>query len=122
MWLGGGKQRPYLSSRLATPSSSTVRTAEIILVLVLLFMVSWTPYAVVTAIGQFGDPSWVTPWVAALPAIFAKLYLLKEIEQEEVIHYLNRVSKTAIHGLECGHRPNSTIVTRTAFWAISIKH
>ncbi|XP_046667713.1 rhodopsin, GQ-coupled-like [Homalodisca vitripennis] len=54
------------------PLSSSFRTAEIILVLVILFLVSWTPYAVVTFIAQFGDPRLVTPWVAALPAIFAK--------------------------------------------------
>ncbi|KAG8223385.1 Arthropsin, partial [Ladona fulva] len=44
----------------------------IILTLVLLFLTSWTPYSVVSLIGQFGDIQRVTPWTATLPAIFAK--------------------------------------------------
>nr|XP_018896152.1 PREDICTED: rhodopsin, GQ-coupled-like [Bemisia tabaci] len=69
---GGGYS---LSSRIPvphTPARSTVKTAEIILMLVVLFLVAWTPYAVVTLIGQFGNPLLITPWVSALPALFAK--------------------------------------------------
>ncbi|XP_054258107.1 rhodopsin-like [Macrosteles quadrilineatus] len=71
---GGGKPRGYISTRpfVHTRSSSTVRTAEIIFVLVLLFIISWTPYAVITFIGQFGPREWLNPWVTALPAFFAK--------------------------------------------------
>nr|CAD7573163.1 unnamed protein product [Timema californicum] len=53
-------------------SSSTIRTANIIIMLVALFVISWTPYTVVTMIGQFGDVRLVTPWVATMPALFAK--------------------------------------------------
>ncbi|XP_075215320.1 rhodopsin, GQ-coupled-like [Lycorma delicatula] len=67
----GGRQ-PLTSSLPTAPASSTIRTAEIILTLVLLFLLSWTPYAVVTLIGQFGNQGLVTPWVSALPAFFAK--------------------------------------------------
>ncbi|PSN50450.1 hypothetical protein C0J52_04961, partial [Blattella germanica] len=56
----------------ASKIHTTIRTAEIIIMLVALFLVSWTPYAVVTCIGQFGDQRLVTPWVASLPAFFAK--------------------------------------------------
>jgi len=39
-----------------------------------LFIASWTPYAVVTFIGQFGDSQTkIEPWVSALPAICAKV-------------------------------------------------
>jgi hypothetical protein len=51
--------------------------------LVAMFLVSWTPYSVVTLIGQFGPPGVVTPFVAALPAYFAKvnslLYILSKL-------------------------------------------
>ncbi|XP_046393698.1 melanopsin-like [Ischnura elegans] len=60
------------SHRSGARSSNAVRTAEVILTLVLLFLISWTPYTVVSMIGQFGDMQRVTPWAATLPAIFAK--------------------------------------------------
>uniref|UniRef100_A0A8D8Q7C5 Rhodopsin, GQ-coupled n=2 Tax=Cacopsylla melanoneura TaxID=428564 RepID=A0A8D8Q7C5_9HEMI len=56
----------------ATPLNSAVRTAQILLMLVICFLLAWTPYAVITFIGQFGDQSLVTPWLSATPAIFAK--------------------------------------------------
>ncbi|KAI5702904.1 hypothetical protein M8J75_005466 [Diaphorina citri] len=56
----------------ATPLNSAVRTAQILLMLVICFLLAWTPYAVITFIGQFGDASLITPWVSATPAIFAK--------------------------------------------------
>jgi hypothetical protein len=37
---------------------------------VLLWFCIWTPYALVTMIGQFGNPMLVTPLVAQLPAFF----------------------------------------------------
>lgn len=37
-------------------------------------MASWTPYAVVTFIGQFGpDNTHIEPWISALPALCAKV-------------------------------------------------
>lgn len=43
-----------------------------VLTLILLFTISWSPYATVSFIGQFGDVTLLTPWVSALPALFAK--------------------------------------------------
>lgn len=43
-----------------------------VLTLILLFTISWSPYATVSFIGQFGDVRLLTPWVSALPALFAK--------------------------------------------------
>nr|BAQ54880.1 opsin, arthropsin type [Epiophlebia superstes] len=60
------------SHRSCARSSNAVRTAEVILTLVLLFLISWTPYSVISLIGQFGDIQRITPWTATLPAIFAK--------------------------------------------------
>jgi r-opsin len=39
---------------------------------VLLWFCIWTPYAVVTMIGQFGNPMLVTPLVSQLPAFLGK--------------------------------------------------
>ncbi|RZF46997.1 hypothetical protein LSTR_LSTR014303 [Laodelphax striatellus] len=68
----GGRKKMSSTVSTAAPVSSTIRTAEIILVLVVLFMISWTPYAIVTLIGQFGNKGVITPWLSALPAFFAK--------------------------------------------------
>lgn len=58
----------------AVPIRSALRTSYIILVLIGLFMMSWTPYAVVTFVGQFGaDDMKLEPWVSALPALCAKV-------------------------------------------------
>ncbi|ODN00900.1 Compound eye opsin BCRH1 [Orchesella cincta] len=49
------------------PGKSTV-----ILSIIVCFLVSWTPYAICSMIGQFGDASLLSPLATALPAIFAK--------------------------------------------------
>lgn len=60
----------------AVPIRSALRTSYIILVLIGLFLTSWTPYALVTLVGQFGDETTkIEPWISALPAICAKVVL-----------------------------------------------
>jgi len=49
-----------------------IRTAQIIVMLILLYLLAWTPYAVITFIGQFGPEGILTPWVTVFPAYFAK--------------------------------------------------
>ena len=49
-----------------------IRTAQTIVTLILLYLFAWTPYAVVTLIGQFGPDGTLTPWATAFPAYFAK--------------------------------------------------
>lgn len=49
-----------------------VKTAKMILALIILFIVSWSPYAIVSFICQFGDLELITPWIATLPSLFAK--------------------------------------------------
>lgn len=59
----------------AVPIRSALRTSYIILILIGLFLISWTPYAVITFVGQFGgDHIHIEPWVSALPALFAKVF------------------------------------------------
>ena len=55
-----------------------VRAAMIILWLVLLGLTAWTPYAIVSLIGQFGpldndgQVQWLSPLTTSIPAFFAK--------------------------------------------------
>ena len=55
-----------------------VWTAMLILWLVLLYLTAWTPYAVVSLIGQFGpldddgQVQWLSPLTTSIPAFFAK--------------------------------------------------
>ncbi|CAG0897449.1 unnamed protein product [Darwinula stevensoni] len=46
--------------------------AKIVFVLIVLFLVSWTPYTIVSFIAIFGDIDLITPWVSAAPVVFAK--------------------------------------------------
>lgn len=59
-------------SRSAPARRNDLRTAQMVLTLIMLFTISWSPYATVSLIGQFGDLSLLTPWVSTLPALFAK--------------------------------------------------
>ena len=55
-----------------------LRTALCLLSLALLFLIAWTPYAIVSAIGQFGpldedgQVRWLSPLAISIPAFFAK--------------------------------------------------
>nr|KAG5714936.1 hypothetical protein BaRGS_000424 [Batillaria attramentaria] len=49
-----------------------VRTAGIIFVLVVAFLISWLPYLVICLIGLFGDQSRVTVLSSVLPSVVAK--------------------------------------------------
>jgi len=52
--------------------SAEVRIAKVAITNVMLWLCTWTPYAVVVAIGCFGDQSLVTPLVSQLPSFLAK--------------------------------------------------
>jgi r-opsin len=50
-----------------------IRTAQIVVSLILVYLTAWTPYAIVTLIGQFGpEDSQLSPMATAIPAYFAK--------------------------------------------------
>ena len=46
--------------------------AKTMMISVVLYCISWTPYAVIALIGQLGDQSILTPMATVLPAILAK--------------------------------------------------
>lgn len=50
-----------------------IRTAQIVVTLIFVYITAWTPYAIVTLIGQFGpEDSPLSPIATAIPAYFAK--------------------------------------------------
>ena len=49
-------------------ASVEVKIAKVAITNVLLWFSTWTPYAVVSMVGVFGDQMWITPLVAQLPA------------------------------------------------------
>ncbi|CAG5117095.1 unnamed protein product, partial [Candidula unifasciata] len=49
-----------------------IKTAKVSLTIVLGFLLSWTPYATVALIAQFGPAELVTPYVSEIPVMFAK--------------------------------------------------
>ncbi|KAI9553219.1 arthropsin6 [Daphnia sinensis] len=54
-----------------------IRTAQIVVTLILIYLTAWTPYAVVTLLGQFGPHDFPpSPLVTAITAYFAKTAVL----------------------------------------------
>lgn len=53
-------------------TKAEVKIAKIAIVIVCLFLLSWSPYATVALIGQFGPEKWVTPFLSELPVMLAK--------------------------------------------------
>ena len=53
--------------------SIEIRVTRVAISNVLIWVLAWTPYAVVCLIGAFGNRNLVTPLVAQLPAFLAKL-------------------------------------------------
>ncbi len=52
--------------------SAEIRIAKIAIMNVTLWLVSWTPFAVICLIGTWGDTSKITPLVSELPVILSK--------------------------------------------------
>ncbi|CAH1796452.1 unnamed protein product [Owenia fusiformis] len=52
------------------------KVAKCIVILVCLYLATWTPYAVISLIGTFGDAGKITPVVALLPCIAAKMAVI----------------------------------------------
>lgn len=67
----GGIRRQNVSQQ--RDKKLDTKTAKIIFTLIMLFLISWSPYAMVTLLAQFGSDKFrVTPWMSSLPALFAK--------------------------------------------------
>nr|ACH56537.1 putative ultraviolet I opsin [Thermonectus marmoratus] len=54
-------------------TSVEIRIAKAAITVCFLFVLSWTPYAVMALIGAFGDKSLLTPGVTMIPALTCKL-------------------------------------------------
>jgi c-opsin len=48
------------------------RITFMIAIMIVAFIVAWTPYAVFALIEQFGSPDIISPGMAVLPALIAK--------------------------------------------------
>lgn len=53
-------------------TKAEIKIAKIAIMIVCLFMLSWSPYAVVALIGQYGNAELVTPYLSELPVMLAK--------------------------------------------------
>jgi len=53
-------------------SKAESRVAGMVLVMVAMFLVAWTPYAAFALIVAFGEPGLISPATAVLPAVIAK--------------------------------------------------
>ncbi|XP_050390153.1 rhodopsin [Patella vulgata] len=49
-----------------------IKIAKVSMTIIILYLLSWTPYAIVALIAQWGPASWVTPFVSEIPVLFAK--------------------------------------------------
>ena len=72
-------------------ASSEVKIAKVAITNVMLWVCTWTPYAVITMIGVFGDQMMVTPLVAQLPSFLGKHRILpnKGFSPQVVYIFLN---------------------------------
>lgn len=74
--------------------SAEIRIAKVSITNVTLWLLSWTPFAVVCLIGTWGDVSKITPLVSAIPVIMSKascvynpiIYAISHPKYREVIH------------------------------------
>lgn len=53
-------------------ASTEIKVAKIAMKIITLYILSWSPYATVALIGQFGPAEWVSPVVSEIPVMFAK--------------------------------------------------
>ena len=61
-----------LHGSISTDQRHDILVAKTTCLLVVIFCVSWSPYAIVALIGQFGDVNLITPLVSIVPGVIAK--------------------------------------------------
>ena len=54
-------------------SKTEYKIARTVLMVVFIYTIAWTPYAVVALIGQYGNSDLITPMVAMIPIMIAKM-------------------------------------------------
>lgn len=52
--------------------SAEIRAAKVAIINVTLWIMAWTPFAIVCMLGTWGDTSQITPLISELPVLFAK--------------------------------------------------
>ncbi|XP_013165247.1 PREDICTED: opsin, ultraviolet-sensitive-like isoform X2 [Papilio xuthus] len=68
-------QEQRLSSRHVkeqTKRKAEIKLAFLVIVVIALFFISWTPYAIVALLGIFGKKNLITPTASMIPALFCK--------------------------------------------------
>ncbi|XP_053658836.1 vertebrate ancient opsin-like [Anopheles marshallii] len=60
------------SARVGRVNRAERRVTSMVAVMIVAFMVAWTPYAIFALIEQFGPPELIGPGLAVLPALIAK--------------------------------------------------
>ncbi|ESO83966.1 hypothetical protein LOTGIDRAFT_108602, partial [Lottia gigantea] len=53
-------------------AKAEIKIAKVSMTIILLYLMSWTPYAIVALIAQWGPALVVTPYVSEIPVLFAK--------------------------------------------------
>jgi r-opsin len=89
-------------SKFQNKKNNEIKLAKIAFCLITLWVLSWSPYAIVSLIGIFYDQSFLTPTVSMLPALFAKassfinplVYALSHPKFKEEVK--KRIFKTAV--------------------------
>ena len=69
----GENEVPLAIRKCNTSFKYEAKTARVSIIVILVFCISWTPYACVALIGEFGDSSNVTRLGAGIPCVIAKL-------------------------------------------------
>ena len=92
-----------------------VRVTKIAFAIVVLYMLSWTPYAVVALIGQFGDAKFVTPFWSEIPVLFAKASAM----HDPIVYALSHPKfRAALHErlpwLMCCCKPDERVDSQTS--------
>ena len=80
-FLGREMNRIMVTTNSKKRKQTDIRTAQIILMLAILYLTAWTPYAIVSMIGQFGPltedgKSFLGPVATTVPAFLAKTCVL----------------------------------------------
>ena len=60
------------NSRMNAGMKNAIKTAKVSAIVILVFCISWFPYATVALIGEFGDKTLVTRLVSGIPCLCAK--------------------------------------------------
>lgn len=53
-------------------SKAEGRVTYMVAVMIVAFLVAWTPYSILALLIQFGDPNYVSPAMGVVPALVAK--------------------------------------------------